>query len=165
MQTNLPHSEAGWWDTAIRSAARDKWALVRVVVAGGIFAFLVAQTAITNLWPQDAATVILPFGITATKRTKDLLSVAASVIGLLFSLKVIPTLRDWYEPDSRRYLAAADHTIESLRSRGVIDEFKKNTMKDIAHRLLSAHAHGKPKRSARDALRDACSELGAAVAS
>lgn len=129
------------WHREIRRRSRKALDYLKGLLAVVVVLFLLAVVLANALIPENTASAIsltLPAGITLTYRALSYLSAVGAGVALLFSLKVIPPLRNWYEPQRKRYRPASFEIIDELRSSGHVNEPKANALKDIALRHLGA---------------------------
>jgi hypothetical protein len=102
-----------------------------------VVVFLVLVGGLNAFFPSEGDVIEFSQAITIGRSAKTILSIIAVTLGLLFSLNVLPSIRNWYEPSCTRYRSAADQIIENLRAAGTIDQTKADDLKNISQRLLS----------------------------
>jgi len=125
------------WRSNIRKQSKTLRNHLAVGAAAIVVIFLVFVGALNVLFPPQGDMVGFSSAITVSRSAKNMLSVIAVLLGLLFSLKILPPVGDWLEPSRTRYRAAADRIIDNLLAAGTIDQSKAEDLKNISQRLLS----------------------------
>lgn len=138
------------WREEITSRARK--ASINIKFIGGIIIlFFLLGVATLNI-----------LGIIVALCIKDtivkLINSLSAFIALLFSLKILPSIRELYVPKMCYYRAAAFELIEGLSQKGMTPQ-KKSRLKEIAIKYLGALETGNSQAKPEDLLNKACREL------
>lgn len=157
------YANASSWRTEIIKTARTPLTYIKGIGAILVVAFLLLVAAVNALYPEGQSSPILVFGLTLTEKTKNISSAVGAALAVLFSLKIIAPLKEWYQPERKRYRSAAVRIIDSLRAKGLVDEAKENSLKDIAQRLLGAVEGETPSANPEEMLIRASYELAAVL--
>ncbi len=124
------------WRSKIISSSRTYREYFKAICAILVLICLVVTALLTVFFPKTGDWTILL--ITISKSTKDVLTFLTALFGIFFSIGLLPPLKRWFQPSRKKYRAAADNIIEQLKRDRIIDNSKKNRLKDISARLLGA---------------------------
>ena len=157
MNLNHYYENVSNWHSNIISSSRTYREYFKAIFAVLALICLMGAAALTVFFPKTGNLIVLQ--ITISKSTKDFLTLLATLLGIFFAIGILPPLKKWYQPNRKRYRAAAENIIEQLKRDSIINEAKENRLKDIAARLLGAVEVNKPTVDPREMLLRASCEL------
>lgn len=138
------------WQNEIAKRARSPVNII-ILIVGAIIVVLLFVTCILDIIPFLQGDI------------KTGLNIFAALFGIIFSLKLLPPVRDWYKPRRLYYRSAAVAIIEELGQQGNITESTEQQLKDIALRLLGSLEDGNCESNPKDLLKQACDEMAETV--
>lgn len=146
------------WRKGVKRRSNPATNMVLAVLAVLTPVLLIAIAALNIAFPKDGSDLEV-FGLVIAAPTKDVLSFIAAALGLLFSLRALPSVRDWRTKPRRRYRLAAIQIITDLRNRDLIDDQDQSSLMSIAGSRLDATDEPNYQGDSEELLSLACSEM------
>ena len=160
---NKNFSKATEWKNEIISRSRSFFNIILIFLGIIVVIFLLLVAGLNVFFPKSGSSLQIFQILTITAATKNILSAIASVIGILFSVSIIPPIKKWYTPKKLKYRAAATDIIDELKGKGIISDNNQKTLRDIAGRLLGALESPDSKADTEEMLMRASTEMAKVI--
>jgi hypothetical protein len=147
------------WKKEILTRSRI-WTDIFLIFLGVVLIiFLLMVAGLNVFFPKDGSSLQIFQKITIDSKTKNILSAAASAIGILFSMSIIPPIKKWYTPKKLNYRAAAAGIIDELKEKGTISKDQHQDLLNITDKNLGALESAESKADTEEMLMRACTEM------
>lgn len=155
-------TQATTWRKEIISKSRSPTNIFLLFLGILIVIYLCFTAGINVFFPKSGALQIFQI-VSIDSTTKNILSAIAAIIGFLFSLNIIPAVKEWYTPKKLNYRAAADIIIDDLKEGGKISDHKQQRLREINVRTLGALEAPESKADPEEMLIRAITEMAKVV--